>query len=74
MILSTLAFILRLVARRQSRTKLWWDDYCAGVALVCRIQDSYEQTQSDDVTDLVIRTQLVHGLWQARPTAIITTK
>jgi len=33
MSLSTISFILRLYARWQVGTKLWWDDYCAFIAL-----------------------------------------
>lgn len=33
LISSTLAVILRLIARRQFAIKLWWDDYACIVAL-----------------------------------------
>ncbi len=41
MSLSTFSFVLRLFARWQVGTKLWWDDYCAFIALVCTIKHFY---------------------------------
>lgn len=34
LIVSTIAVVLRLIARRQFSIKLWWDDYICIVALV----------------------------------------
>lgn len=36
-IIATAGVVLRLVSRRKSNTKLWWDDWTIVVALVNRI-------------------------------------
>ena len=55
LVLSTGIFFLRLWARRISVARYWWDDYMAGVALVCLIQESLSSIKAYYPIDSILR-------------------